>query len=100
MWIGTSRCFEQSLLRRTGRGQAIQPKLLFFLEGFPIFASSLENLTDAPLGEGQFRYASKRWEVSGALRGQLVGLQVDWPEIAKRLAESKRKRKRKQYILK
>src|ERR1017187_5789825 len=49
VWIGTSRRFEQSLLRRTDRGQAIQPKLLFFLEGFPIFAASLENLTDAPL---------------------------------------------------
>lgn len=44
-----SRRFEQSLLRRTDRGQAIQPKLLFFLEGFPIFAASLENLTEAPL---------------------------------------------------
>jgi transposase InsO family protein len=32
-------------------------------------------------GEGQFHYASKRWEVSGALRGQWVGLQVDGARI-------------------
>jgi transposase InsO family protein len=32
-------------------------------------------------GEGQFSYKGKRWEVSRALRGQLVGLELNGPRI-------------------
>jgi hypothetical protein len=31
--------------------------------------------------EGQFRYQKRRWEVSGALRNQLVGLEVNGSRV-------------------